>query len=245
MAKITNEMVEASYEVGKKFYNKKITLKKGTKTLSKLGMNRNSAVDYIYLFSNLIEGKLYTRTSNVYATDHYLNNIYNEKGYGSLENCLLSLLQHIEYYEDKAGTTLNKQRLIYKKYSDLIEREHTTTIYPNDVDETQTYSEGKVKKVLVNSYERNPHARKKCVDYFGFDCQVCGFNFEQKYGEVGRGFIHVHHIVDIASVGNKYSVDPINDLIPVCPNCHAMLHKNTPAHSIQKLKTIIIKNHTQ
>ena len=114
-------------------------------------MNRNSAVDYIYLFSNLIEGKLYTRTSNVYATDHYLNNIYNEKGYGSLENCLLSLLQHIEYYEDKAGTTLNKQRLIYKKYSDLIEREHTTTIYPNDVDETQTYSEGKVKKVLVNT----------------------------------------------------------------------------------------------
>ena len=119
MAKITNEMVEASYDVGKKFYNKKITLKKGTKTLSQLGMNRNSAVDYIYFFTNLIEGKLYTRTSNVYATDYYLNNIYNEKGYGSLENCLLSLLQHIEYYEDKTGTTLNQQRLIYKKYSDF------------------------------------------------------------------------------------------------------------------------------
>ena len=102
-----------------------------------------------------------------------------------------------------------------------------------------------MKKVLVNSYERNPHARKKCVDYFGFDCQVCGFNFEQKYGEIGRGFIHVHHIVDIASIGNKYSVDPINDLIPVCPNCHAMLHKNTPPHSVQKLKTIISKNQTK
>jgi 5-methylcytosine-specific restriction protein A len=242
MAKITSDMIEASYEVGKKIYNKKIALQNGVDTLSKLGMNRNSAVDYIYLFDKLIQGKLYTRTSNAYATEYYINKIYNEKGNGGLENCLLSLLQHIEYYEDKASVTLKKQRSIYKKYLDLIEKKPDITIYPDDVDESVTYSEGKAKKVLVNSYERNPHARKKCIDHFGLNCQVCDFNFEKKYGELGRNFIHVHHIVDISSIGNEYSVDPIKDLVPVCPNCHAMLHKNKPAYSIDELKSILSRN---
>lgn len=239
MATITNEMIENSYDVGKKFYQKKITLQEGTETLSKIGMNRNSAVDYIYLYSNLIQGKLYTRTSNAYGTEYYLTNIYEENGTSGLENGLLSLLQHIEYYEDKAGVTLNKQRSIYENFLEIVDKEPELTVYPDDIDDSITYSEGKAKKVLVNSYERNPHARKKCIEHYGLNCQVCEFNFEEKFGELGRNFIHVHHIVDIATIGNKYSVDPITDLIPVCPNCHAMLHKKKPAYSIEELKKIM------
>jgi len=238
---ITNEMIETSYVVGKNFYEKKINLKKGVEILTNMGMNKNSAVDYIYNYSKLIQGKLYTRTSNAYSTKYYLEKIYKENGTQGLENALLSLLQHIEYYEDKAGVTVNKRRSIYENYLKLLDKEPELTIYPDDVDSSVKYSEGKAKKILVNSYERNPLARKKCIDYYGLNCQVCGFNFQEKYGDIGKNFIHVHHKVDISTIGDKYSVDPINDLIPVCPNCHAMLHKKKPAYTVEDLKEITPK----
>jgi len=108
------------------------------------------------------------------------------------------------------------------------------------IDENQkSFSEGKIKSVLVNSYERNPKARKKCIEHFGAKCKVCDFDFEKIYGEIGKGFIHVHHIKDISMIGKEYEVNPISDLIPVCPNCHSMLHKRKPAYSIEELKDIM------
>jgi 5-methylcytosine-specific restriction protein A len=85
--------------------------------------------------------------------------------------------------------------------------------------------EGTLKQVWVNRYERNPEARAGCIAVYGVDCAVCGFNFEKQYGEIGRGYIHVHHLVPLASIGKTYRIDPIADLRPVCPNCHAMLHR--------------------
>jgi 5-methylcytosine-specific restriction protein A len=88
------------------------------------------------------------------------------------------------------------------------------------------FYEGAKKTITVNAYERNPDARKACIDEFGCSCIICGFNFESVYGERGKGFIHVHHIVPITKINSEYKVNPIKDLVPVCPNCHAMLHRN-------------------
>ena len=107
-----------------------------------------------------------------------------------------------------------------------------------DLDLKVKYSEGKAKKVIVNSYERNPHARKKCIDHYGLNCQVCDFNFFEKYGDIGKDFIHVHHIIELSTIGEEYEVDPIKDLIPVCPNCHSMLHKNKPAYTVEELRNL-------
>lgn len=95
------------------------------------------------------------------------------------------------------------------------------------IDETSgEYQEGASHQTTVTSYERNPFARQKCLDKYGYSCQICGLNFEDKYGEVGKDFIHVHHIEFISSKGGKsHQVNPEKDLIPVCPNCHAMLHR--------------------
>lgn len=95
-------------------------------------------------------------------------------------------------------------------------------IYPEEVPEMW---EGEQRTVTVNSYERNPLARKQCIDYYGSECQVCKMNFEDTYGEVGRDFIHVHHITPLHKIQKGYQVNPREDLIPVCPNCHAMLHR--------------------
>lgn len=101
--------------------------------------------------------------------------------------------------------------------------------------------EGAVKTTLVNKYERSSIARKKCIEYYGCKCIICDLDFEKKYGELGKGFIHVHHIVPLNEIGKEYQVDYINDLVPVCPNCHAMLHRkrNGNTVSIQELKEII------
>ena len=59
------------------------------------------------------------------------------------------------------------------------------------------------------------------------------------YGKIGEGFIHVHHLLELSVIKKEYKVDPINDLRPVCPNCHAMLHRKKPAYSIEELRNVI------
>lgn len=105
-------------------------------------------------------------------------------------------------------------------------------------DYSQEFSEGDVQKSLVNKYERNPAARKACIDAHGCYCEVCNLNFEERYGELGKDFIHVHHVVPVSERGGKgYKIDPEKDLVPVCPNCHAMLHKGNL--TVEQLKKVV------
>ena len=100
-------------------------------------------------------------------------------------------------------------------------------------------TEGAANRVTVNVYERNPLARQQCIQHFGCRCSVCGFNFEKVFGELGCGFIHVHHLKPLSQIKEEYEVDPIADLRPICPNCHAMIHNRAEMMSIQALKRLI------
>ncbi|MDI1238648.1 MAG: HNH endonuclease [Polaromonas sp.] len=94
-----------------------------------------------------------------------------------------------------------------------------------DPSEEKDYFEGATTSVVVNKYERDPKARKACIDHFGAKCRVCDMTFKEKYGaKLGGEFIHVHHVVPLSSIKKTYKVNPLKDLVPVCPNCHAMLH---------------------
>jgi 5-methylcytosine-specific restriction protein A len=103
-------------------------------------------------------------------------------------------------------------------------------------EETKTYTEGTANQITQTRYERNPHARVACINHYGYSCSVCEFDFEKRFGELGKNFIHVHHLTQVATVGKTYQVDPILDLRPVCPNCHAMLHRQNPPLTIEELK---------
>ncbi len=109
-------------------------------------------------------------------------------------------------------------------------------LYPDDLEPGQKYAEGAKKQVRVNAYERNPRARAACVKHHGYDCAVCSFNFELRYGIMGRQFIHVHHLNPLALADGEYKLDAVADLRPVCPNCHAMLHHGTTVLSIEELR---------
>lgn len=116
---------------------------------------------------------------------------------------------------------------------------NTASFFPDEVDSAQIFREGAVRQVTVNAYERDPKARRKCIDYYGLNCSVCNFNFGKVYGELGEGFIHVHHLRLISEIAEEYEVDPVKDLRPVCPNCHAMIHRTSHPYSIEKIKNII------
>jgi 5-methylcytosine-specific restriction protein A len=99
--------------------------------------------------------------------------------------------------------------------------------------------EGALTKVTVNRYERNRVNRAICLHFHGTKCSVCQMDFEERYGEVGRDFIHVHHIIPVSKMDKKYCFDPVKDLVPVCPNCHAMLHRREPPYSISEMISIL------
>ena len=101
------------------------------------------------------------------------------------------------------------------------------------------YREGAVRQVLVNAYERDRAARQACIDHYGLECCVCGLRFEDKYGPMGAGFIHVHHVVPLSELGPDYLLDPVRDLRPTCPNCHAMLHRQRPPLAIDALRELL------
>ncbi len=109
-------------------------------------------------------------------------------------------------------------------------------VFPEKMPEGLTYVEGAVQTVVVNTYERDSQARAKCLAKHGYNCSVCGMNFKEVYGEIGEGFIHVHHKKPLAAIRQEYELDPVKDLAPVCPNCHAMLHRIAPPLSIAELK---------
>ena len=117
--------------------------------------------------------------------------------------------------------------------SDSLEQ---TPIYTDEIADSNAFIEGTRTRVYVNRYERDRNARDACIRYYGARCAVCNFDFESTYGEIGIGFIHVHHKTLISELGVDYLVDPIEDLIPVCPNCHAMLHIRNPPLTIIELQ---------
>ncbi len=240
MAYITEEMLHVAYEKGKQKYLGQIRRKDATKALIDAGMEQGSASDYAQVYTNLIRGKLFTRTINDEAAKIFLQRIYSEDGPDSLKFALSAMKAHLDYYEALRNTNRKSAWDIYYDFQKILEQTNTDLVNnPDEIPVDEILREGSANQILVNSFERNPKGRKKCLDHFGFNCQVCDFNFEDRFGEIGKEFIHVHHLLELSEIREEYEVDPEKDLIPVCPNCHAMLHKRKPAFSISELKSLL------
>jgi len=110
---------------------------------------------------------------------------------------------------------------------------------PDEIDYGQDLYEGASHQVWVNAYERNKKARKKCIDHYGYNCSVCDFDFEKRYGSIGRNYIHVHHLTALSEIDARYKVDAIKDLRPICPNCHVMIHSKKPMFTIKALRKLL------
>lgn len=168
---------------------------------------------------NLILNHNYTlKTFPIYYSDEYKN----EEGIGPSKI-------------DRFDPVLEEKNLIE------IEGEYfASTIYgvnniAEEIPDDNTYEEGQKYQITINAYERNPDARKKCLEHYGFKCQVCQFDFEETYGELGKNYIHVHHLIPLHQINSSYQCDPIKDLLPLCPNCHSMIHRRRDTLSVETL----------
>jgi len=135
---------------------------------------------------------------------------------------------------------IKNQELLYyieKYFTD----NYQIDFFPEILNDSEVEYEGAKATVIVNKYERSSKARENAIKYHGLNCKVCNINFEKVYGKIGIGFIHIHHIVPIHEIGKNYKINYQTDLIPVCPNCHSMLHRkeNGIEPTLQELKNRI------
>ena len=138
----------------------------------------------------------------------------------------------------------------YQWDSQLIKkiRQHSVEEYNEDnttISERSTaesYTEGKKKQYYTTRYERDSRNRKEAIRIHGTKCMICDFDYEIAYGELGKGYIEVHHIKPLASEDEEVTINPETDLICVCANCHRMLHRyKNYIVSVDELKQIVGK----
>jgi len=89
---------------------------------------------------------------------------------------------------------------------------------------------------LLSIRERDPVLRAACLATHGHRCLICGNDLGEIYGEIGNGFIHVHHLRPLAARKGADATDPKKDLIPVCPNCHSIIHRGGGTRSPEEVR---------
>ena len=105
------------------------------------------------------------------------------------------------------------------------------------------FSEGKLLLKLHLQRERNPklirNAKKNFLDKNGrLYCEICGFDFNEKYGELGKNYIEAHHMIPVSTMaeGEKTKIE---DIVMVCSNCHSMIHRKKPWLNKTELKKLL------
>lgn len=120
-----------------------------------------------------------------------------------------------------------------------VTRNESAEPLPEEVSVEEILPEGATRQITVNAFERNRRGRQVCLEHWGMACVICDIDFGASFGQEFLGLIHVHHIVPLSSIRKEYALDPVQDLRPVCPNCHAMLHRVSPPLSIEALQEVV------
>lgn len=136
-------------------------------------------------------------------------------------------LEYVEGYKPRSNVGTERS----SQFANIIDARLANSAVSDayTAEDAQGLPEGALRLELVNRYERRRANRSKCIDHHGDACAVCERRMGEIYGEFADGYIHVHHVVPVSQIGPDYKIDPITDLIPVCPNCHAMLHRGRGA----------------
>ncbi|PKG24407.1 hypothetical protein CWS01_07120 [Niallia nealsonii] len=171
---------------------------------------------------------------------HYIGLKSKHKGFFEKSNLDDAL---VEIKRQSSDFKLLIENLDYVNQAKKIESKLASDIDAEQSEEDGYYKDGAIKYYHGKRYERNPVNRRKAIEIHGLDCKVCGFNFEKNYGKRGADFIEIHHLNQLSTLEEETIVNPETDLIPLCSNCHRMIHrKKDVVLTVEELKEIMAKN---
>ncbi len=201
--------------------------------------------DEIEYIESLVRGGLQENSAYSYgryleAVSRHLNIHLNKLTVASDEDVdevldRLATTDLAERYKNNCATAL-------RSYRQFLASQQGDYSYPDEIAKSEDFIEGARKKITVNAYERDRRARNRAIEIHGLDCFVCKMNFQRTYGQIGAGFIHIHHTKPLHVIDECYRVNPEQDLGPGCPNCHAMLHRASPPMSVEELRVLMQEN---
>ena len=204
-----------------------------------LGRSSKTAKDYTESMERYLP-RFMEEKMNIFVQSIY--DVHDLAFLQSIHDQIINNQEWKKYNQNKHASTFTSGLKCYIRFHqsdyypikghDSVEYEHVS------IENTPIHVEGKVYESHSVGFERNLKAREECLRHYGCKCSVCGFDFEKEYGEIGRGFIEVHHIVPLSTIREEYVVDPIRDLRPLCSNCHSMVHRREPVISVEELKKI-------
>lgn len=118
-------------------------------------------------------------------------------------------------------------------------------LQPNDsegIPDPVGYAEGGANSQQSTRYERDRRNRAAAIAIWGCKCQACGLDFGDRYGDAAKGFIEVHHTTPVSELEAGTIINPARDLVPLCPNCHAVAHRRDPPFSIDEVRTMLLSS---
>jgi len=157
--------------------------------------------------------------------------------------------RHFEFTISKGMLAINDGNI--STDAQLIEEWATRTVAATlallPVEDNESHSdvlglpEGALLRVEVNRYERDRRNRAAALAIHGYSCAACGLKMADKYGPNATEIIEVHHTTPISLLGPSYLIDPRADLIPLCPNCHAVAHSREPPFSVKEIQDMLCR----
>lgn len=162
----------------------------------------------------------------------------NKNDAGKVSNARSAVTQALKYDVVKllGGLAYLTQTRSEPREIDFEIPDMETTVGSEAVKLNEIFVEGRIRNAISTIYERSATARKLCIEIHGLKCVVCGFDFEKTYGPMGRGLIHVHHLSPLKGSAGIRNVNPRDDLKPVCPNCHLLIHSRSPMYSLGEVE---------
>ncbi len=119
----------------------------------------------------------------------------------------------------------------------------TVTVPSQSEDDEDGVEEGRLayRKHRVRERNRGLVRRKKDAVLAAngtLACEVCGFDFETRYGALGTGFIECHHVVALSKSGVANT--RLQDMVVICSNCHRMIHRRQPWPTPEELRAVVL-----
>lgn len=244
-AKITNEQINAAFDIARRVYLGDLKASLGASQLSREhGININSATGFIRDYRHLRKGECYRRTLSTPAADVFLRRIFKEDGADALALAIAAVWAHIAYYEQKSETTVCALRKVVARHEAQLQRdrenrtlaqvhahfEQEITSSLSDTDEARRHRLAFAPRkpatitITMEVFVRNADVVAEVLVRAGGKCEICHRDAPFVRGD-GRPYLEVHHVVQLADGGD----DTTENAVATCPNCHRREHYGVSA----------------